>query len=74
MSRPALFMYVIYLNTSDHPGFYVVRKWEVGTTPLPRELVGHATTLEEARKAIPPDLYRLPRNPLDDQCIVEVWL
>lgn len=64
-------VYVIYHDPADHPGQYVVRRW-VGLTP--HEHVAIASTLDEARAAIPTGLYPIARSDTDDPVIVESWV
>lgn len=71
-----MWIYVVYDNPSDYPGKFVVRR----QTPINGIVVAEnkpmiiASTLEEARAAIPRDLMRFPRDPSDDPVIVESWL
>lgn len=68
--------FVIYSNTSDFPGKFVIREWVVACGqefPKADPLV-IADTLEEARKALPPGLTMIPRFNHDDPCIVEGWI
>ena len=65
---------MIYEKPSDYPNSFVVRRWRVtGEGPMPMEAYP-APTLKEARKFVPRELYRLPRDPSDDKTIVEVWI
>lgn len=68
-------MYVIYESPSDYPGKFVVRKHVVQNgriTPADSpEII--CDNLAKAREAIPPYLYRQPREMRDDRCIVETW-
>lgn len=67
--------YVITYDASDCPGMYAVRVHLIfsGRT-RPAELIGLASSLEEARKMVPEGLYRMERDPRDDRVIVEVWM
>ena len=66
---------VIYSHPADYPQDVVVRRWSVSTNgSLPRELLGRAATLEEARKLVPAGGYRIPPQPGEDAAIVEVWV
>ena len=70
-TRCDLIIYVIYQNPSDFPGKFVLRRW-VGLNPDQKPAV--CMTLAEARRAVPPNKYRLPRFDNDDPVIVETWL
>ncbi len=69
-------MWVVYKGVKDlpfHP--YVVRRWVAGAQgSVPDKECTGATTLEEARAAIPPGKVNIGRQPGDDPVIVEVWL
>jgi hypothetical protein len=69
-------MWVIYANTSDYPGLFVVRKWRVAAGGVLETLEHPWTfaTLEEARAVIPEGLYRTPRADNDDPVVLETWL
>jgi hypothetical protein len=64
-------IWTIYYNTSDHPGMYVARRFDVD---VPTSDMFVADTLDEVRALLPPGLYCLPRNVKDDPVIVEVWV
>jgi hypothetical protein len=69
-----VFLYVIYQNPSDYPGFFCVRKWTVLTCPPSSvALIGKVSTLEEARELIPQNKEKMPVFLNDDPVIVEVW-
>ena len=70
MSKP-LSIWTVYFNPTDFPGLFVVRRFE-----LDQRTDEHYTgaTLGEVRGFIPPNLYRMPRNPDDEPHIVECWL
>lgn len=72
----ALQMHVIYDHPIDFPEHFVVRVWVI--PPLGGEMPSRgyvlASTIEEARAAIPAGLFCMPRLPDDDPAIVEVWL
>lgn len=64
-------------NTKDFPGQYTVRRQQVGRDSkihIDKDPIGHAKTLEDARKLVPPGLTRFERHPSDDAVIVESWL
>lgn len=70
-------MYAIYKNPRDYPGKFVTRRWvvlpggEVRADSDPRTV---ANNIAGARAAVPRGSILLNRHPLDDACIVEVWL
>jgi hypothetical protein len=70
--------YVIYHDTTDHPGKYVVRKWTVGPDGAkPDDLAQVCDTLPLARDVVAyhfPGAFRLDRNLEDDPVIVETWV
>ena len=70
-------LFVVYENPKDFPDKYVVRLWEINrnvkkTLPTPYCVV--KDTLEEARKAIPHNLYRFGRDSCDDPVVIETWI
>jgi hypothetical protein len=70
--------WVVYWNPSDYPGKYVVRGVDIVRGP-PAGFIFHpecATfdSLEDARAALPPHLYRLERHTSDAVPIVEIWI
>lgn len=67
-----LIMYTVYDNPTDYPGKYVVRRWKLLNAEADPLIV--ADTLEEARAAIPPHLFCIPRQPEDDRAVKEVWI
>lgn len=71
-----LFTFTIYAHPRDYPAGYMVRCWAVFPgAPEPRPQAAMvATSLEAARGLVPRGLYRLPREPTDDPCIVETWI
>ena len=70
MSDHKLSLWTIYWNPSDHPGRYVVRRFELDQ-PTAEAFV--CLGLAQARALIPPGLYRQERDPNDDPVIVETW-
>lgn len=67
--------WVIYYNTSDYPGKYVVRKCHIFADGLNLHGEGIVTnTLDEARSVIPLGLHRIQRYDEDDPVIVETWI
>lgn len=70
----ALAFFAIFERPLDYPGHFVVRRQfalrgGVGHDVVPRL----ASSLEEARKLVPPFLHRQPRQDGDDAFIVETW-
>jgi len=77
----AIHFWVIYENPSDYPGKFVVRKHSVrlkeGTKDTEIVIAPDCSlhnTLDDARGAVPPFLYRLGRQEGDDPCIADVWM
>lgn len=70
-------LFVVYENTLDFPGKYVVRLWKIDRTlkvTLPTEYCIVKNTLEEARRGLPDDVLRIERDFEDDPVIVEMWI
>jgi hypothetical protein len=68
-------LWVIYDHPTDHPQFYVARKWLVGRGKY--EATGDirvGITLDEVRRKIGPGKARLDRHVTDDPKIIEVWI
>jgi hypothetical protein len=68
-------IWVVYLNPTDYPGRYVVRRQrafagQVEVDPHPAVV---AETLDEARAWVPYGLYCQPAHPEDDPAILETW-
>lgn len=60
--RDSINMYTIYEGASDLPAPFVVRRWEtIRGIIYARELVGQATTLEDARQLVPAGCMNLGR-------------
>jgi hypothetical protein len=74
MSVP-LYTYAIYWNPSDHPGKFVVRRFEstAGKVRASNVATIHET-IDGARLSLPLGLACLQRSPNDDPVIVETWL
>lgn len=68
--------WVIYRHPPDHPEKWVIRPWRLVPRKQPQlmRLVWVFDTLEEARCVIPAGLALIPRNPLDDPAIYEIWI
>lgn len=71
-----LSMWTVYDHPKDYPNSYVARRSEVtaeGQTHTSDLMV--SGDLDAIRDALDQrGLYRIPRQPNDDACIVEVWL
>lgn len=71
---------VVYLNPSDYPGRFVVRRWALEAGGLLADLVPTAVVgaLDEARAAVaaimPSTAVRIPRSKGDDPTIFETWV
>lgn len=64
-------IWVVYNSPRDMPGWFVARQFEFDT---PTNLFVRARTLDAVRELLPPGLTRLPRDPRDEQHILEIWL
>jgi hypothetical protein len=67
--------YTIYYDPADAPGRFVAREWRI-VRGLAEPQLGQAwiaDTLEAARSIVPEDLVMIPRDPDDDETIVETW-
>jgi hypothetical protein len=75
MNDEALGIWTVYDHPRDFPDCFVARRSlsSAGGIFMTDEVVT-AATLEELRALLPPGLYRIDRDPLDDPVIVEVWL
>lgn len=69
----AMPMWVIYDHPRDYPDCFVARLWD-GLNNKATSSVLTASTIEELEAKLPPDLYRLERQPGDDPTIMGVWL
>jgi len=70
-------LFVVCENPKDFPSKYVVRLWQINrnikkTLPTPYCVV--KDTIEEARKAMPPNLYRFGKDSHDHPVIIETWI
>jgi hypothetical protein len=74
MSDTVLSLWTVYDHPSDHPAYWVARRWEIRREAVPTGDLLKADTLDELRGLLPPGLDRLPREPGDDPAIVETWL
>jgi len=69
-----LIVWTIYEAPDDFPDGFVTRPWTT-TADGPVPGMAHlSATLDAAREAVPPGLFRLDRSPEDDPKIVESWL
>jgi hypothetical protein len=68
-------LWTIYDHPADYPNHYVARKWLAGRGG--EEATSHVlmdTDLDLLRKKLPPWLYCMPRQELDDPVIIETWV
>lgn len=63
--------WTIYDHPKDRPNCFVARRFENANPTLE---VLTAPTLDELRRKLPGVTQRIPRDPRDDLCIVEVWI
>lgn len=68
-------LWTIYERPLDYPEGYVLREWMIlrGANLAPGPATRHAT-LAQARDAMPPGLFRLPRKETDGPHILETWI
>lgn len=73
----SLLLFTIYRRPRDYPDEYVVRRWSIRRM-LPTheggEPYARGKTLQEVRRALPPGLYNMGRDPADDPVIIETWV
>jgi hypothetical protein len=77
MSEAIISTWTIYENPLDHPGKFVVRRWDVlegRTDPVPADEAVVVKTLGMARMAVPAGSVCLGRQPGDDPAILETWI
>ena len=75
MNTPDLVVWTIFKNPIDFPGKFVARKSRIGVGVVePTEEHHVADSLEAAREMLPPFLFNLGREPLDERHIVESWI
>lgn len=68
--------YVIYFNTKDYPGKWVMRKWTIETgslIPVPRDAY-ICNSYEDCLLFIPSDRVKIMPSPGDDPVIKETWI
>jgi hypothetical protein len=70
--------YAIYMNPSDYPDKFVVRRWTIqagNPHPVPdKEPIIVCDSIAEARAKVPPGLVCVGRQPMDDPCILETFI
>jgi hypothetical protein len=72
-----LTMWTIYFSPLDYSGRYVVRAFDIvlgEPAPLARKEVTVTSSLEEARAAVPPGLFRVQPLKGDTLSTVETWM
>lgn len=62
---------VVCKNTSDYPGKYVARLWNINNKPTKYIMI--KDDIENIRNNIPPWMTRMERSHGDDFVIVESW-
>lgn len=68
-------MIAIYVHPKDYPDKYVARLWATGKFgPRASLYIVIADSLEDIRKAVPPGMFRWPRDVKDDPVLVETWI
>jgi hypothetical protein len=70
-------LFAVYERPKDFPCKYVVRLWQINRDikkTLPTPYCAVKDTLEEARNAMPHNLYRFGRDSSDDPVIIETWI
>ena len=68
---------MIYFSPADIPDKWVARRWvtmQGDSTPRPDSVAKVASSYKELMEMLPPDMFRLQRDPKDDGCIVESWI
>lgn len=71
------FAYAIYgPNQREHPGKYVVRKWQIKAGDCVPLIMPHAVSdsVHAARLAVPFGLELFPRQDGDDPSLIETWM
>lgn len=70
-----LHVWTVYDHPHDYPNSFVARLFIVrGGADYATNQVIEAATLDELHAQLPPGLYRMPRDPMDDEKIMEVWI
>lgn len=71
----SLELWTIYDHPTDHPDYYVARKWIITDDgPQATNKACYGPTLDDVRAALPPGLYRIAADPNDDPVILETWI
>lgn len=76
-SKLELPMIVVYDHPLDFPDSFVARAYDVSHQKqkvIPTDLIMLGSTLNDIRKGIPDNFFRLERSALDDENIVESWV
>jgi len=75
IERGELPMITIYERPDEFPDEYVAQLWLMRRgVPVMTGMVLRAASLDELRDMLPEGLHCLPREPGDDEPIVETWL
>ena len=77
IERGELPMITIYERPDEFPDEYVARLWLMRRGVAEPGMTGHllrSASLDALREMLPPGLHRLPREPGDEEAIVETWL
>lgn len=71
-----LAIWTISWNPKDYPGKAAARPHLLGEGGTHSIIMGVllADSPDELREMLPEDLSKMPRNPMDDPVIVEVWM
>jgi hypothetical protein len=71
----SLEMWTVYDHPIDFPNSWIARRWVVqGAAALPTNDTIISPDLPALRRALPPGLVCIGREPADDPTIREVWL
>ena len=75
IERGELPMITIYERPDEFPDEYVAQLWLMRRgAPVMTGMVLRAASLDALREMLPPGLHCLPREPGDEEAIVETWL
>ncbi len=72
--RGALTVWVIFDHPTDHPDHFVVRPQLAAREIMIWPKAWTFDTLDEARDALPPGLFMMPRQATDAPNIAESWI
>ncbi len=67
----------IYRSPRDYPGLYVAREWQIlhAGGLVKGDVIAQGPQLQDAQQpALRQGLHLIPRDPSDDQTIVESWI